>query len=493
MKPRVFIFVIFALAAARGAAAQYVPIDLGTLGGTISSAAAVNESGQVVGDSFTAGNAELHAFSWTADGGMVDLGTLGGNSSHAVAVNESGQVVGDIYPAGNNGATHAFSWTATGGMVDLGTLGGIYSTAVGVSASGQVAGTSSTAGDAEIHAFLWTADQGMVDLGTLGGPASMATDVSASGQVVGYAMPDPNNTGITHAFSWTADGGMVDLGTRLDGLSFARRVSDSGQVVGDSFINGVTANRVFSWTPSGGMVDVGNLGSSASPTAVNETGQVVGYSYTGNVELHAFSWTAGHGMVDLGTLGGTQSTASAVNSTGQVVGWSTTAGDALTHAFSWTAAGGMVDLPELAVGGSGAAVDVNNHGQVVGSSAGHATMWVPPLSVCTLTLGYTAGTLKLGFTLQSVAPTTWSSWVVGSFGVVNLWSIPIPVVSPAVSLSVPIPNVPPIGPIGVLTVLSTPAQGVMCFDWKIVDTGGAGVAVQDLESTGVRAWALGVP
>jgi hypothetical protein len=41
----------------------------------------------------------------------------------------------------------------------------------------------------------------------------------------------------------------------------------------------------------------------------------------------------------------------------------------------------MVGLPELAVGGSGAAGDVNNHGQVVGSSAGHATMWVLPVSI----------------------------------------------------------------------------------------------------------------
>ena len=122
-------------------------------------------------------------------------------------------------------------------------------------------------------------------------------------------------------------------------------------------------------------------GKQCLPAAVNETGQVVGYSYTGNVELHAFSWTAGGGMVDLGTLGGTESTAAAVNSTGQVVGWSTTAGDALTHAFSWTADGGMVGLPELAVGGYSPAVDVNNHGQVVGSSAGHATMWVLPVTV----------------------------------------------------------------------------------------------------------------
>ena len=51
---------------------------------------------------------------------MIDLGTLGGITSHAVAVNESGEVVGDSAIAGDT-ATHAFSWTAAGGMVDLGT------------------------------------------------------------------------------------------------------------------------------------------------------------------------------------------------------------------------------------------------------------------------------------------------------------------------------------------------------------------------------------
>jgi len=121
--PRLLAVVMLAVGAARGAAAQYVPIDDGTLGGTISVAMAVNDSGQVVGDSFIAGNAEFHAFSWTAAGGIVDLGTVRGTDSEAVAVNSSGQVVGNSNTA-NNSPTCAFLWTATGGMIDLGTLGG---------------------------------------------------------------------------------------------------------------------------------------------------------------------------------------------------------------------------------------------------------------------------------------------------------------------------------------------------------------------------------
>jgi probable HAF family extracellular repeat protein len=157
--------------------ADFVPVDLGTLGGRISSAVGVNDRGQVVGNSYIdAGNVAQHAFSWTATDGMVDLGTLGGSISSAAAVNARGQVVGYSYIDAGNVAQHAFSWTATDGMLDLGTLGGFFSQATAVNARGHVVGVSSTADVVADHAFLWTARDGMVDLGTLGS-LSVATAV----------------------------------------------------------------------------------------------------------------------------------------------------------------------------------------------------------------------------------------------------------------------------------------------------------------------------
>ena len=75
---------------------------------------------------------------------MMDLGTMSGlPSSSAAGINDAGQVVGSSWDD-TTGNTRAFLWTAGAGFTDLGTLPGfIYAEAAAINASGQVVGEAS--------------------------------------------------------------------------------------------------------------------------------------------------------------------------------------------------------------------------------------------------------------------------------------------------------------------------------------------------------------
>jgi probable HAF family extracellular repeat protein len=148
----------------------------------------------------------------------------------------------------------------------------------------------------------------------------------------------------------------VDIRIRA-GRLFGARIFP---VVALMLLLAVPASAQRRWVPT----DVGTLGGSSVATAVNNAGQVVGYSQlTTSVSTHAFLWTADRGMMDLGALGGNNSRATDINDAGQVVGWSEI-GDGRQHAFFWTPDDGMVDL------GPGEATDINAAGLVVGSTGG---------------------------------------------------------------------------------------------------------------------------
>src|SRR5947209_19266758 len=77
------------------------------------------------------------------------------------------------------------------------------------------------------------------------------------------------------------------------------------------------------------------------------------------------AWTAE--IMDLGTLGGPSSRATAVNNEGQVVGFSGVPDSFAAHAFLYSS-GHMQDLGTIAGGAASAAYAINNSGEVVGQT-----------------------------------------------------------------------------------------------------------------------------
>src|SRR5262245_17353898 len=188
--------------APRGAAPPYSLIDLGTFG-TVQSAQAwdVNDAGHVVGIAGT------RAFLWQ-NGVKTDLGTLGGSASSASALNEAGHIVGFSALTTPPSGTHAVLWT-NGTITDLtpDVTSNQGAAAVGVNEAGQVIGNLSYA-----KAFLWH-NGARTSLGDLGGGASTASDINDSGVVVGSSYTDDLTAlgFMQHPFAWQ-DGAITDLG-----------------------------------------------------------------------------------------------------------------------------------------------------------------------------------------------------------------------------------------------------------------------------------------
>jgi probable HAF family extracellular repeat protein len=145
---------------------------------------------------------------------MVDLGTLGGSDSSAYAVNAAGQVVGQAtaipWPR-NHGHNiyHAFLYDGIPGkggrMYDLGMLpGGESSTARDINASGEIVGMSEVSGHKK-HAFLYKGipGKGGKMIALPGGWSCEAYSINDAGYICGNS----DVGGII----WKPDGTIIDL------------------------------------------------------------------------------------------------------------------------------------------------------------------------------------------------------------------------------------------------------------------------------------------
>ena len=322
-------------------------------------------------------------------GDITDLGTLGGEYSDAFGINNDAlvvRVVGQSRTAA--GFLHAFFWTPPGPMIDLGTLGGGYSVASDINNHGQIAGQSGDEALNQRWAVVWTNTGGtwaIENLGTVTG----ACCADAQGINNGSAA-DPTTVAVVgssegHAVVWTksATGWVIqDLGTLPgDMFSSAEDVNDHGAIVGRSVSKtGVISG--FLWTAATGMFRLSGLGVETWARAINNSGDVAGFSTDASGDRHAVRWRSATNWTieDLGTLGGCCSEAYGINSYGDVVGVSNISRrrSGSQHAFLANLAG-ITDLG--AVHGQSLARDLNDYGVVVGAGGSgrlHAVLWRLP-------------------------------------------------------------------------------------------------------------------
>jgi probable HAF family extracellular repeat protein len=315
---------------------------------------------------------------------MTDLGTPQGDGFAVPrGVNASAQVTGSAGPGGDSGTSDVFLYSK-GTFTDFGTLGGKTGIGNGINASSQVAGYSTDAAGT-YRAFISSGDS-LVDIGDLGGGSAVAYAINDAGQVVGSAvMKDGSN----HPFLYS-NGKMIDLGTlgSPKGSSWwnsAEGINNSGVVVGYSYTNQSQAPfRGFIWS-KGKMKEIGTLGGSLSQAyAVNNLGQVTGIAYLADGSAHAFIREVSGKMRDLGALERYGATwGFGINDAGVVVGQAQL--NANVHAFVYNGKR-IQDLNKLVGKRSGwtliVANGVNNAGQIVctgENSAGiqHAFLLTP--------------------------------------------------------------------------------------------------------------------
>ncbi len=244
----------------------------------------------------------------------------------------------------------------------------------------------------------------LTPLHTLGGNNAMALGLNNRDQLIGVAetgthdpkCPSPQVLDF-EAVTWGTNGEIQGLPPLSgDTVGFALGINDRGQVVGSS---GTCANTVVTavglfvgphavlWE-NGLPTPLGNLGGKmlGKAAAINNRGEVAGFSDVPDGSVHSFLWTRDTGMQDLGALGTDfLGDPAGINNNTQVVGGSCVdIGSPICRAFFWEK-NVMSDLNDLVADSPlylVYALGINDAGEIVGfgqTSAGdlHAYLATP--------------------------------------------------------------------------------------------------------------------
>lgn len=248
------------------------PRDLGSLPGFYSFVYAINDAGDVVGESSSQSGLDYRATLWPAGGPPRELPSLGGQQSTAWAINSAGTIVGYTYFSSGGGGSKATLWPAGGGAPrDLGSPpGATWCNARGINDVGDVVGACQGGVGVPAGAFLWPGDGSPPRYLETSGGEAMA--INNAGDIVGSIRVGAED----HAALWPADGsGMVDLATfPASERTIATGINSSRRIVGYSESTRFRNIRAVVWEP------VPQQAQSITFTSSPPNAAIVGGTYT---------------------------------------------------------------------------------------------------------------------------------------------------------------------------------------------------------------------
>lgn len=263
---------------------------------------AINNNGQAVGVARIPSGLAC-ACIWDPASGRKFIPTPPGGASRARDINDKGQVIGRFSTPDKKRA--AFIWDKKTGLTELGTLDGDSIVPQAINNNGQVTGWVETE-SGQKHAFLWDKANGMKNLGTLHGADCYAYDINDKGQVIGNLIIQNKQS---RPFIWEQELGMVEITAPANMTTFVASINNNGQVAGYQSSRDITKphGHAVVWTRKSGFRKLGVSAVACYATAINDSGQVIGY-YRASSSLirkaghFAFLLDPGRGMVDLGEV-----------------------------------------------------------------------------------------------------------------------------------------------------------------------------------------------
>ncbi|MGV9316489.1 hypothetical protein ACWDR0_30530 [Streptomyces sp. NPDC003691] len=254
-------------------------------------AAAVNNSGVVVGDASVADN-RSRPLRWQSDGSRTDLPVLpGDDSGTATGVNNAGTAIGWTEKRdGTGGPAHPVRWNKAGAVTALPLPAGITGAKTNrITDNGVILGHGRAAGSTEYDRILvWAADGTVRDAGRGRGYA-----VNRAGTAVGASLQD-NPFGDTAR--WNADGTRTVLANPAEAAGEVLGVNNRGTAVGYAWppAGNPALDKALLWKPDGTVVQLPPtpLGPYAAAFMVNDAGLVAGFAVGTDGAGNATTWRA---------------------------------------------------------------------------------------------------------------------------------------------------------------------------------------------------------